>query len=283
MRAKETVVALCDAAQTALDEELDGLARAASDEIPNITNHKKVDAQWVYWFRDASARKALASFLEKTPLDSVKLFDIAPHDKHIALTVSVREEHLWIGLRLAPGATVDRRNFAAMLGKSWEREQLKELLDDLPDGASFGIEGEHSPTAQVTADTLAELAGRLGPDDPVFSLGHEMAAAEAIELGEDLADHVGRWLGTLVPAYRFIAWVPSNDHIGAGKQLQEEKAEKRRQALGYKSGDKVRIISGVFAGKTGVVQTIDDKAQVKVQVGKMSVVLSGNDLTPAPV
>ncbi|MFC1611301.1 transcription termination/antitermination protein NusG, partial [Myxococcota bacterium] len=71
-----------------------------------------------------------------------------------------------------------------------------------------------------------------------------------------------------------------NDHIDMGRQLQEEKAQKRRQALGYNPGDKVRIISGVFAGKTGVVQNIDTKAQVKVQVGKMSLVVSGSDLTP---
>ena len=61
MKVKDVMVGLCDLAREGLEEELSGLTRAASDEVPNITNHKKVDAQWIYWFRDADARKRLAS------------------------------------------------------------------------------------------------------------------------------------------------------------------------------------------------------------------------------
>ena len=65
-------------------------------------------------------------------------------------------------------------------------------------------------------------------------------------------------------------------------QIQEEKAQKRRQATQFTTGDKVRFIGGLFSGKTGVVQGFDTKAQVKVLVGKMSVVVPGTDLAPAP-
>jgi hypothetical protein len=281
MRVKDAMLALCDVVQERLSEELEGLGRAASDEIPNITNHKRVDAQWIYWFRDASAQKSLASFLQKTPLDEHKLFDIAPQDKHAILAVVLREQELWIGLRVAPGAVVDRRNLSAILDKTWEREQLVELLADLPEGAELGIEGSLAPTHEVTIDLLAEQATRLGRDDPTWRLGHSLSAEEAIDLGKELADHVHRWLGAFTPHYRFIAWAKSNDHIDVNRQLQEEKAQKRRQALGYSPGDKVRIISGMFAGKIGIVQKIDTKAQVRVQVGKMSVVVPGTDLTAA--
>ena len=43
MQAKDNLLALCDHATHNLDAELTGLARAASDHMPNITNHKKVE------------------------------------------------------------------------------------------------------------------------------------------------------------------------------------------------------------------------------------------------
>jgi transcription antitermination factor NusG len=57
--------------------------------------------------------------------------------------------------------------------------------------------------------------------------------------------------------------------------------QKRKNTTQFQPGDKVRIITGLFRGKTGVVQETDTKAQVKVNVGPMSVVVAGGDLAPA--
>ena len=282
MRNKDAMLALCDLAQQGIEEELAGLNRAASDEVPNIVNQKKVDAQWVYWFRDAAARASLASFLEKTPLDQAAIFNIAPQDKHVTLAVILRQTELWIGLRVAPGAVVDRRNLATKLGKSWERERLLALMQELPEGATIGYEGDQISTTEVNLDILAGWADKFGASHPTWQLGHSLAAPDAVDLGVELADHVRRWLGALTPFYRFAAWTRDNDQIDAGKQIQEEKAQKRRQATNFNPGDRVRIISGLFTGKLGVVQETDTKAQVKVLVGRLSVVVPGTDLTPAP-
>src|SRR5262245_25664348 len=100
MKIKSALVSVCDNAQKGLEEELKELGRAASDEVLNIVNHKKVDAQWVYWFRNEEARKALAIFLEKTPLDQANIFNIAAQDKHVCLAVVLRQSGLWVGLRM---------------------------------------------------------------------------------------------------------------------------------------------------------------------------------------
>jgi hypothetical protein len=279
MRVKEALLALGDVVQKGVEGELAGLSRAASDDVPNIGNQKKVDAQWVYWFRDQKEREGLASFFKATPLDETALLNIAPHDKHATLAVVLRQEALWVGLRVAAGAVVDRKNLASKLGKSWERDSLIELLRELPDGAVFGP--ERTPTTSLDLPAIEAAGGRLGKQDPAWEIGHLIPAAEAIQLGRDLADEVVRWLGVLSPLYRFAAWSRDNDHTEVVKQLQQEKEQQRRQATSHRSGDKVRIISGLFTGKTGVVESIDAKAQVKVRVGKMSVVVSGNDLLPA--
>lgn len=280
MKAKDTLITLCTQAQEALDGATDGLVRAASDEIPNIANQKKVDAQWVYWFRNPVARESLASFLKELKLDESTIFHIAPYDKHAVLAVLVRQEGLWIGLRLASGSRVDRRNLAAKLGKSWERDQLFDLLKELPEGAEIGAEGTTRPTADLSADTWRQWAEDLSGQN-TWMVGHAVPVEDAVGLGADLPDLVGRWLGTLLPVYRFAAWSVDNDHIEATKQIKEEKEQARRQATAYKSGDKVRVIGGLFSGKLGVVESVDTKAQVKVRVGKMSVVIAGQDLAPA--
>lgn len=280
MRVKDTMLALCDAAQQGLEQELAGLARAASDEVPNILNQKRVDAQWVYWARDKAARESLASFLEKMKLDQSALLNALPQDKHITMAVVLRQPELWVGTRVAAGASVDRHNLAAKLAKVWERERMLALIQALPPGALLGPEGALVPAGEVTLELLAAYADQLDHGEPPWQVGYSTPAAEAMTLGADLALRVREQLKSVAPIFRFTAWTRDNDHIEVGKQIQEEKAQKRRQAAGHNPGDKVRIISGLFAGKIGIVQEIDTKAQVKVQVGKMSVVVSGSDLTP---
>ncbi|MBI3179318.1 MAG: hypothetical protein HYZ27_06625 [Deltaproteobacteria bacterium] len=281
MRAKDTLFALCGAATQSLAAALKGLSRAASDDVPNIVNHKKVDAQWVYWFRDEQARKHLASFLEKTPLDGVKLFDIAPQDKHLTLAVVLSAPEVWVGLRVAPGAVVDRRNLAALLGKSHKIETFLALLAALPRGAGLGLGADAVPAAALTAEMALAQSQLLDDAHPAWRLGQGWPVADALALGPALATEIAAAIAALAPIYRFVAWAPDNDQIGANREILAQKAEQQREVLGLHAGDRVRIIAGVFSGKTGVVQEIDARAHVKVRVGTLSVVVPGSDIAAA--
>ena len=283
MRVKESLIAMCDRAQAMVgDDDFRGLGRSASDEIPNITNHKKVDAQWVYWIRGAEARSRLATFLNKTQLSREAIFDLAPQDKHAALTVVLREREVWVGLRVAPQATVDRRNLASRLSKSWDRETLLGLLVELPEGACLGsAAGQAQPTVSISSLQLEEMGSALGANAAAWTLGHTIAAEDAIALEQEICDYVGRWLGALLPFYRFVAWTGDNDHIEANKQLQEEKEKKRKNSTNYNPGDKVRVTTGLFLGKLGEVIAVDTKGQVRVRIGKVAVVLPGTGLVLA--
>ncbi len=281
MKAKDTLVTLATAAALDLEEELSGLDRAASDEIPNITNGKKVDAQWVYWFRDKAGRAELSTFLKATPLDQATIFNIAPHDKHSTLAVIAREAGLWVGFRVGPGASIDRHNLASKLSKSWEREALLALFKELPDGMRIGHDddsGDVVSTEEVDDTALIKFSETLGAKDGAFAIGHLIEANEAVEFGVDLLDNLRRWLGVLVPVYRFAAWSRDNDYTEVAKKIQEEKAHARHQATSYKPGDKVRIVGGLFSGKRGVVESTDTKANVKVSVAGMAIVVAGADL-----
>ena len=281
MRVKDSMIGLGERVQPVLVQELAGLEYGASDEMPNLGNRKKVDAQWVFWFRDAAARTSLARFLERVKLDQSALLNIATQDKHAALAIVLRQSELWIGLHVAPGATVDRRNIAAKLQKGWERERMLDLLKSLPEGARVGLGTEQQMVVEANLSHLEDQAAALDHSEAAWQIGYAIPADEVITAGEGLVALAAERVRELGPVYRFVAWTRDNDHIEAQKQLQEEKREKRRQATAFSAGDKVRIMSGLFTGKIGVVQETDTKAQVKVRVGKMSVVVAGTELTPA--
>ncbi len=281
MRVKDALVGLGERVEQRSAAELAGLERGASDEMPNLANHKKVDAQWIFWFRDAAARAALAGFLERMKLDATALLNIAPQDKHAAIALTLRHEELFVGLHVASGASLDRRNMAAKLQKGWERERLLELMRALPSAAHVGFGNEQAVVTAANVGDLEEQAAAIDHNEAAWQLGYTLPREEAIAAGEALVERLALLVQAIAPVYRFIAWTRDNDHVEAQKQLQEEKKEKRRQATAYNAGDKVRIMSGLFSGKIGVVQDTDTKAQVKVRVGKMSVVISGTEIVPA--
>jgi hypothetical protein len=281
MKGKDVAFALSEHAAENLLSDLGGLQRAASDEIPNITNQKKVDSQWVYWFRDPEERKNLKSFLEKTPLNQNDIFSVAPHEKHITLALIVRNEEVWVGLRIPHGATVDHRNLTAKFEKSWEREKFHELLQELPEGAQLAISDEPQPTQDITLDTICLHAADMKTSAHAWTLGTSIPTEDAIQLGPDLADLIHRWIGALIPLYRFAAWTRENDFIEVNKKIQEEKTQRRHQAQSLGQGDKVRVTAGLFSGKVGVIESVDTKGKTKVRVGKMSVVVPNEELLPA--
>jgi hypothetical protein len=125
------------------------------------------------------------------------------------------------------------------------------------------------------------VASRLSDGDAAWHLGHRTPRDQAIALGAGLTETLGGWLRALVPLYHLLAWTPDNDLIDANRALAEKMEARRRQAHSYGPGDRVRVLTGVFAGKNGRVESIDSKAQVKLRIGTMTVVLQGTDLTPA--
>jgi hypothetical protein len=278
MRNKDAMVALCTALGDSLGPALEGLARQTSDEFPNISNNKRVEAQWVFWFRDAASRQSLASFLERTPLHEKTIFNIALQDKHAIIAVTLHHGGIWAGLRLACGATVDRRNLMAKLSQSWEREKALSILKALPAGTTVRLGEAERPGNEFDMAALIGLSEGLTDEAGDLAIGFALNPADAVAEGADLVDTLTARLADLLPLYRFAAWTKDNDLIEVSKTLQAQKIQRRRDHALFNAGDKVRFVSGLFSGKMGVVQDIDAKSQVRVRVGKMSVTVVGSDL-----
>ena len=79
--------------------------------------------------------------------------------------------------------------------------------------------------------------------------------------------------------FRLLAWSRDNDFVSMKDTLKKKEIEQRSK--GIAKNDQVRVVRGMFAGKTGVVQEIDAKGGIKVLLGTVVVKLNGDDVVKA--
>ena len=140
------------------------MVAGSSDEIPNITNGKQVDAQWFYWYRDKSQRDDLNKILDRLELSSDTVFQTAPQDKHIVIGLKLNESALEVGLFIAPTASVDRRNLRARLEQSWGKEKAAESCKAHGDGLKLFFHDLEIELNELTDSNLDAIAQHLAND-----------------------------------------------------------------------------------------------------------------------
>jgi hypothetical protein len=180
------------------------------------------------------------------------------------------------GFLMHAGAWVDRRNLAAKLHHPWEREKLRAILASTT--LALGFEGDTHPANEWSLEALEALAVQLPDDERRFVLVREWEPSE-VEQETALLEALQATLQATLAFYQFTTWSRDNDHTAVGEKIRKEKSEQRKNATGLKLGDRVRISGGIFSGKLGVVQGVDTKANVKVQVGALAVTVPGDELT----
>lgn len=279
-RAKDRLLALARAAAKDLAEGLDGLELGGSDEAPSVANGRKVSAQLAYFCRVASERSALKTLLQKTDLGSgASLFDIAQEHQHLIVGLRLDQTGLAVGLTLAGKARVDRENAAKKLREKWARDKVVELCRGLPFGTSIGFEGERSDALTLEEATLESWVEGLDKGDRVFVVEVLLPRSEEGLRSEGLIGTVTEHLEAFLPLYRFLAWSRENDvsHVKEAIQVEKKKIEERK--VSFEAGDRVTILSGLFAGRGGYVSEVA-KGKVKVMIGPVAVTVDIKDLKP---
>jgi hypothetical protein len=254
------------------------LACEASVEYPALWNHKQVDAQHLYFSRNAGSRKELDGILDRSRGIASLIEDPSPQRSHIFLSVSVTHDHVELALKLHPDARVDRQNLERKCDDFFAREKLCGLINALGAGWRIGITGGETIAAAALDDSgLRRLIAALGqPGHHWLHLSHALDRSEPALRGPEFGDVARQGLTALLPIYQFIAWSRDNDFVSMREVLQKEKQQKR--AKGLARNDHVRIVRGILAGKMGVVQEFDAKGGLKVLVGKMAVKIDANDV-----
>jgi hypothetical protein len=263
------------------------LAVEPSVEHPALWNHKQVEAQHLFFSRNEGARKELDKIIDRQKSIAAQIDDPTPLRNHVFLAVSLTNDALELSVRLHPDAKVDRQNLERKCEDHFEREKLLALVHKLGDGFRAGVTPELKPADSVDDAALGAMLTALAqPQPPILPpgtpqrllyIGRAIARADAQAAGAAAIEQARAGLDALLPIYRFIAWSRDNDFVSMREALQKEKQQKRQKGLQPK--DTVRIVRGMFAGKSGVIQEIDAKGGLKVLVGKVAVKVDVEDVT----
>jgi transcription antitermination factor NusG len=264
------------------------LAVDASVEHPALWNHKQVEAQHVFFFRNEGARRELDAIIERQKPLAQLIDDPSPQKNHLFLALTVANEAVSVALKLHPEAEVDRHNLERRCEDFFEREKLLSILRGLAEDYRIGLMPVGSSaaapveTASRSAPSLDEELMRglleqfLGAKEFLY-IGRSFSRADARLTGGEFEELARASLHALLPLYRFIAWTRDNDYVSMREMLKQEKQARRQKHL--VKNDRVRIVRGMFAGKTGVVQELDTKgSSLKVLIGKMAVKVDAEDV-----
>ena len=279
-RAKDRLLALTRAVASELEEELANLELGASEEAPSVANRRAVRGQWAYFTRAAPLRASLKSLLGRTDLASgASLFDISVQHQHINLRLGLDADGFRVGVEVAPKATVDRSNAQAKLAHGWARDQLHGLCRGLPGASRIGFAPDLKDALTVSAEDVAALAARFQPTDPEFVVEAPIARDDDVLRERAFVGTAAAYVAHFLPIYRFFAWDRDNDHTQVRDRVEKQKkAKKEAEASALQPGTRVVILSGLFSGRAGYLQDVDNKGRAKVMVGPVSVTIDLKDL-----
>ena len=279
-RAKDRLLSLGRTVGSELEEELANLELGASDEAPSVANGRSVQAQWVYFTRAAELRASLKSLLSRTDLASgASLFDISVQHQHINLHLRLDATGFCVGVEIAAKAMVDRDNAKAKLAHGWARDQLLGLCKALPVASQIGFVPHLKDALTLTAEDVAEFAEAFSPTASAFIVQAPIGREDGVLGQQSFVGTAVEYVAHLLPVYRFFAWDRDNDHTQVRDQVEKrKKAKKKAETAALQPGSRVTILAGLFSGRAGYLQEIDNKGRAKVMVGPVSVTLDLKDI-----
>jgi hypothetical protein len=288
----------------ALGRELGGALRSsdgspldceASAENPALWNHHQVDAQHLFFSRSEGARRELDGIMDRQKPLAALIDNQTPQRNHIFLDVTVDHFGVGVSIKLHPDAQVDRQNLERKCEDFFERQRLIGFIRALPEGSNAGwMPGAPAqPRVDVASDgprdvepigsfdegSLQRTLARFAAGGGWFYVGWRVPRDDPSVGSPAFADFVRQSLEALLPLFHFMAWTRDNDFVSMREVLRQEKQARRQKNL--VRNDRVRIVRGMLAGQTGLVQDLDGKGSLKLLVGKMAVKVDAEDVVKA--
>ncbi len=260
------------------------LSWEVSVEHPAIWNNRQVTGQHLYFLRSPEARNEIQSRVSRSrPINNL-LADPSPYKEHIHLSLSLDDKGIVCGLTLFAEAYVDHKNFLKKLENGWERSKFHGIYADLP--STFFVETDHltekkTPVkdldpSKLTSLLLEDKKSASVPSGIVLRIANFLEKTDPRLTSPEISDTLLEFFITLIPLYGFIEWRRDNDHMEVLKEIREHRKEQISKRLSPQSP--VRVTSGLWSGKKGIVQEVDARGHVKVLIGKITVQLETSDV-----
>jgi hypothetical protein len=231
-----------------------------SDEHPTLRNKKRVDCQWVFFWRDQAARDELDRLQGRGRTIAAEIDDPSPFTRHAFLALRIDPAAVEVCFAVHPEAQVDVDNLRARLldtAPDGAAAELMDALHALPEQFTVGVSpDDRVPASALTLDAFRALIPRAeGGQVPLWigwSVPRETAlehaalfAGDAPSTGDavvveapaaaDLADRpptldeqLEDAIIALAPIYRLVAWSRDNDRIALDRRIESAEQERAR-------------------------------------------------------
>src|SRR6185436_1504753 len=135
-------------------------------------NKRRVDAQWVFFWRDERARSELDQLLERGRPIAEVIDDPSPYTRHAFLGFRLTPSAIEVCFAVHPEAKVDIDNLRARLkvGSEHLAEELAKSLHALPDQFELRAGGEAGeamrlPCSDATPEQIAAVLARCASEN----------------------------------------------------------------------------------------------------------------------
>lgn len=211
-----------------------------SDEHPTLRNKKRVECQWVFFWRDAAAREELDRLLDAGRSISAAIDDPSPYGRHAFLALRIDTHGVEVCFAVHPEAKVDIDNLRARLAaKDAAGEtpsaaptalaaELTAALRALPEEFAVGVGAERVVANAATPDAIEAMLERAAEGQVPLWIGWAVPREVAIEHAETIDEQLEDALLALAPIYTLVAWSRQNDHIALDRRLEGIERERAR-------------------------------------------------------
>jgi hypothetical protein len=216
----------------------------ASDEHPSLRNKKRVECQWIFFWRDQAARDELDRLLYQGRSISAEIDDPSPYTRHAFLAFRIDASTVDVCFAVHPDAKVDIDNLRARLAPAGDvgggdggslAEELLRALRALPEEFAVGVRAEDRIACNAaTSEAILDMLARAAAGQTPLWIGWSIPRATAIAHSELLDEQLEDAIVALAPIYRLVAWSRENDHIALDRRiegLEQERARTHAEAV----------------------------------------------------
>jgi hypothetical protein len=216
-----------------------------SDEHPSLRNKKRVDCQWVFFWRSPDARDELERLLQLGRSIAEELDDAVheggspaalmpppgPYARHAFLALRIDALAVDVCFALPPQAKVDVDNLRARLaeGEDTLAAELMGALAALPEEFAIGVAPEDRlAVSSATPDAIRGMIERAAAGQVPLWIGWSVARDTAAEHAAILDEQLEDAIIALAPIYHLVAWSRENDHIALDRRMESVEQERAR-------------------------------------------------------
>jgi hypothetical protein len=200
-----------------------------SDEHPSLRNRKRVDCQWVFFWRDQAARDELDRLLDRGRSIAAEIDDPSPFNRHAFLALRIDAATVEVCFAVHPEAQVDVENLRAHLAEGAAAAELMTGLRALPEQFAIGVSpDDRVATSVVTPEKLRALVERAAAGQVPLWVGWSVRRETAVEHSALLDEQLEDAIAALAPIYQLVAWSRGNDRIALDRRIESAEQERAR-------------------------------------------------------